>query len=249
MNLIPLMESIARFRKLRRLFRLKDALLLGTRGPGLCAACLRFNRSRIFFRKGTSDLECLEQVFLNQDYAIPYPVGDGVIVDGGSNIGAATLYFKRQYPRSRIIAIEPDASNFELLQKNCGGLENVELLEAALWPVTTRLSFENAQAEKYAMSVVPARTGKVAGVSIADIMGQFEIDRISLLKLDIEGAEREVFSLGATGWLDRVDILAVELHDRFRPGCAQALYSALQGRTFVQEIKGDTIFISLGTPQ
>lgn len=242
-----ILNIIKWYKELFALFAARDVVRMSTSATVLCRGYLRFTKRPIYFRKGTSDLLCLKQVFLNEDYSVPYPVSKGAIIDGGSNIGSATLYFKAKYPGSLVISVEPDPSNFALLRQNCGDLDGVVLIEGALWPAKTRLSFEDSGAEKYAMAVVdtPTGSGSVEGFSIDEIINRHGVDRISLLKLDIEGAERELFSSGATTWLDRVDIIAVELHDRFRRGCAMALYSALQGRDFVQEVKGDTIFIQL----
>ena len=54
--------------------------------------------------------------------------------------------------------------------------------------------------------------------------------RISLLKMDIEGAEIDVFSNKPSLWLDKVDALLIQCHDRFRPGCRRALDDAIHGR-------------------
>ena len=81
--------------------------------------------------------------------------------------------------------------------------------------------------------------------TIGDILHHYDASRIDLLKLDIEGSELELFGKETANWLDRVEIIAVKLHDRFRPGCAHALYSSLAPRTFVQEIRGETIFIKI----
>jgi hypothetical protein len=49
-----------------------------------------------------------------------------------------------------------------------------------------------------------------------------------VLKVDIEGAEREVFA-DPSAWIDRVGVIIVELHDRFRTGCSRAFYRATGG--------------------
>jgi FkbM family methyltransferase len=52
-----------------------------------------------------------------------------------------------------------------------------------------------------------------AGISVPEIMARYRIDRIRLLKSDIEGGEFAVFGAGEDlGWLRRVDQLALELH-------------------------------------
>ena len=67
---------------------------------------------------------------------------------------------------------------------------------------------------------------------------------IDILKLDVEGAERELFNRGAEDWLGAVGQMIIELHDRFVPGCAYAFYSAIGRYPFVQEIEGKNIFIN-----
>jgi hypothetical protein len=42
---------------------------------------------------------------------------------------------------------------------------------------------------------------------------------------DIEGAEREVFE-AADDWISKTDVIIVELHERFRPGCEAAFLNA-----------------------
>jgi FkbM family methyltransferase len=201
----------------------------------------------VFVRPRTSDLGCIEQVFLRKEYDCPYKLEPRVIIDAGANIGAASLYFTGRYPQAKIYAVEPDKSNFDLLTRNCAGLENIVCLHAGLWPVSTVLSFVDAQAEKSAMSLKPAETAEetVPSVTIPELMERFAIATIDILKLDIEGAERELFGTGVDQWIERVETIAIELHDRYKAGCAQAFYAALYGREFTQEQRGETIFVRL----
>ena len=245
--LLKIYEFFRKYNDLRRLFMLRGLFHVATTSHELVRAYLRFNKRDIYFRRNTTDLECIKQVFLDQDYAVPFPLPAGAIIDGGSNIGSATLYFKTKYPHHFIVSVEPDLSNYEILSRNCEGLRDVVTIQAAIWPVNTRVSFEDPNSEKWSFSIAdtPTSSGKIEAISIAEILSRYNIDRVSLLKLDIEGAERSLFSAPSLDWLDKVDILAIELHDRFKPGCAQALYAALYGREFHQEARGHTIFIRL----
>jgi FkbM family methyltransferase len=205
---------------------------------------------QIAIRLDTSDIRCVEQVFLAKEYEIPFPGTPRVIVDAGANIGMATLYFARTFPDAKVIAIEPEPSNFALLQMNCGSLENVTLIQGALWPTTGTLTIEDESAEKWGMRVTdaPGLTGpaaSVCAVTIPEILERFAITEIDLLKLDIEGSERDLFLGCPQDWLGQIGMIAIELHDRYRPGCAQALYAAMSCREFVQEIRGENIFINL----
>src|SRR5690606_32260101 len=73
-----------------------------------------------------------EEIFVNHEYAFKTETESPLIVDCGANIGLSTLYFKSQYPQSRIIAFEPDKQNIELLKHNIAinKLENIQIIEA-----------------------------------------------------------------------------------------------------------------------
>jgi hypothetical protein len=66
----------------------------------------------------------------------------------------------------------------------------------------------------------------VRAMSMATLMAHCGLDHIDLLKLDIEGAEKDVFEAADLQWMDRVRTIAVELHDRMRPGCGHAFFTA-----------------------
>lgn len=205
-------------------------------------------RRRITVRGATSDIRCFEKVFIDGEYHSPFEMSPKVIVDAGANIGMATLYFASRNPEANILAVEPESTNFKMLQRNCEGLRNVVLVQAALWPVSKRLQISNSANEAWAFSVSDKRTdgglGEVSAITMEDIFGRLEGRDIDLLKLDIEGSERELF-LDADWWLDRIDCIVIELHDRFRPGCAKAFYSLVAKRNFIQEIRGENIFVRM----
>jgi FkbM family methyltransferase len=239
----------SRLTRLRRLTHLVSAvriMLLQRRAP-VVTVPLKAIASVCRIRQWSSDLECLEQIFVHEEYSIPFTLKPMVIVDAGANIGAASLYFAHKYPGAKIFALEPELSNFQLLQENCAGFANVFPIRAALWSGGARVALADPNEDKWAFSVrdVAADAGTIPAMTVDALMDRFGIQHIDLLKLDIEGAEKEVFSSNSTDWLDHVTVIAIELHDRYKPGCAEAFYSALHGRRFAQEIRGENIFINL----
>lgn len=242
-----------RFRRIRRLSTLMPwttaTAVTANRSSRTVNVLLRPLGREIVMRTGTSDLACLEKVFFQKEYASPYALHPRVIVDAGANIGAATLFFTMTYPDAKIFAIEPEQSNFDLLERNCKGLNNVVCIKSAVWPNDGLLSLVDAAAEKWAFAVKPhdaSSTDAVNAVSVGRLVEQYAIERIDILKLDIEGAERELFSdASAQIWLDRVGMIVIEFHDRYKLGCAQAFYAALREREFDQEIRGENVFVRL----
>jgi FkbM family methyltransferase len=55
------------------------------------------------------------------------------IIDAGANIGLASVYFASRFPNARILAIEPERKNFEILVKNVERYPNVQPILGALW--------------------------------------------------------------------------------------------------------------------
>ena len=147
-----------------------------------------------------------EEIFLRGDYRFGSRSAAPVIVDAGSNVGAAILYFKTLYPRATITAFEPDASVFEALSANvaAAGFSDVTLHRLALGDRPGSAAF-----------VGDRRHGEVGGT------GEIEVVRLSdhidgpidFLKLDVEGAETQVIKeLAASGKLGTIEQMTIEYH-------------------------------------
>lgn len=245
-----LMARQRRFRIFLKLMPARDAWRLALREDGTGEFRFFFkpvNRP-IVIRLGTSDLKCLEKVFVVGEYELPFTISPRVIVDAGANIGMATLYFARLFPDARILAIEPEPSNFAILQENLSGMPNVTLVQGAVWPEEKQIRIADSTVDKWMFTVTEAgrdaaSSTEVAAITVPRALEMMGASAIDLLKLDIEGAELELFAKRPLPWLQRINLLVIELHDRLRPGCAQVLYRALDQRQFVQEIRGENVFV------
>jgi FkbM family methyltransferase len=213
---------------------------------GIAKISIPQSRTNIAVRANTSDIKTFHQLFLfdRSDYEIQINIKPKIIVDAGANAGYASVYFANKYPEAIIIAIEPEASNFEVLKENTSCYPNVITLQAAIWNKRTFLEIENAEDEKWAFRVKESESGEksVKGLTIEDLMELSNTGFIDILKLDIEGAEKEVFS-DSQNWLARVGVLIVELHDRFKPGCSQSFYSAISKFSFKTFHKGENVIL------
>ena len=114
------------------------------------------------------------------------------ILDGGANIGLSVIYFKRMYPDARLIAFEPDPQMYRILQQNLqsAGVQDVELVNRALWTEETTLSFapDGADAGHLVMASEETNLVKVQTVWLRNYLNV----PVDFLKLDIEGAETTV---------------------------------------------------------
>lgn len=244
------LKKLATARRLRSVITFTDALKV------CFASCPPEQQVKVFspllqrsltIRPGATDVGVMKKVFVNQEYALPFPLRPRVIVDAGANIGMASLYFWQQFPDAKIIAIEPESSNFAILRENCAGLERIELIQSALWNCPTQVAVKDAGAEKWAFAYEDAAPGTATGtdtVTIPQILSRVG-GQIDLLKLDIECAEVELFSDSAAEWLPHVRMIAIELHDRFREGCSRAFYRQICRFPFSQAMSGENVFILL----
>lgn len=96
-------------------------------------------RARVFdfdvsFLDYPSLILMFSEVFVRKEYEFITTSERPFIIDAGSNIGLATLYFKRRYPGARVVAFEPEPTAFALLETNVrnNDLRDVELVNAAL---------------------------------------------------------------------------------------------------------------------
>lgn len=203
-----------------------------------------YGQWKFYARRESSDVRVFHQVVLRRSYQLPIVLpAVRFIVDAGANAGYAALYFAQANPDARILAIEPDRSNFEMLCTNSENVARIECFLGALWPVETRLSIQNPSAPKTAIMVGEAENceGDVPTITIPRIVATHGF--IDILKLDIEGAEIELFSHCDLSWLDEVGCLIIELHDFMRPGCSMAFYRAIARRSFQQHISGENLII------
>ncbi len=202
--------------------------------------------AKVRVRDNNSDLVMFEQVFVRKDYEFDIGFEPRTIVDAGANAGYASLYFHRKHPAARIIAIEPDPEKCETLRSNTRGIPSVQVLNAGLWSCRQALVVTDAGSPKCMISLKPSAqpaAGDIEGYGICDIMQMMGTEVIDLLKLDIEGGELELFSENFLPWISKVRVFIIEFHDRVRPGCAAAFYSAIRDLRFTQEQRGDTVMI------
>ena len=191
-------------------------------------------KAPFFIRNGTSDVLVYRDLIQKKDYNFTVEKEPESIVDAGANIGLASLFFANKYPNATIIAIEPDESNIELLEMNIKPYKNIHLLKGALWDSSGEIDLFDAGLGNWGFMVgskdnhsdikLPFKsTNKTKAYTVDEIMKLFNWNSIDILKMDIEGSEKEVLS-NSSKWIDKVSLLIVELHDRMKEGCEDAFY-------------------------
>lgn len=180
----------------------------------------RYSAAPLEYRSGASDLDLFKQIFIDREYRCLDDVADAdLVIDCGANVGYSAAYFLSRFPRCRLIAVEPDESNFALLNRNLQRFTGrFTTLRAGVWPHEAGLKiseerFGDGREWSYTVREVGAgESPQIEGVGIASLLRMSGCDRISLLKIDVEGAEKWIFSENVDQWLGKVDMLVIELH-------------------------------------
>lgn len=197
-------------------------------------------------RAGTSDIDVFKHIYVLREYACFDDLADpGLIVDCGANVGMSTAYFLSRFPNADVVAVEPEPGNYQQLLHNTRAYgRRLHAVQAGVWSKSTGLKFvENGFGDGRAWAVAVAEAGPgeeadLQAVSVAALLDGSGHQRIALLKIDIEGSERALFSEGAEAWLGRVDNLVIELHGR---ACEQAFYKAIEPYGFDVQASGGVV--------
>ena len=199
----------------------------------------RETREPLTIRLGTSDLEVYTDIYLQKEYEWDFRPSPKVIVDAGAYTGLSTSFFATRYPDATIIAIEPDNENFELLVLNTAQHPNVTTIHAALWSESGTVSLVDPGSGAWGLRILESDNSSltakgneshdsrsIRAVTIADIIQDYDLPKIDLLKIDVEGSEKEIFD-NSRPWIGAVDAICIELHDRFKAGCAPSFFKAV----------------------
>jgi FkbM family methyltransferase len=213
---------------------LRQTFFPGKKPFGLRSKNARF---RLLCRPNTSDFTVFRHVFMKRQYGCLDRVErPKFILDCGANIGYSAAYFLTQFPEAVLTAVEPDADNCAILEANlCPFAGRYRVVRAAIWPHETGLTWDETpyrdgrEWARVVRSVKPGEVPLVTGTTISALMRESQAERISILKMDIERSELALFSENFEEWLDKVDNLAIELHDL---ECASVFNRAIANQDF-----------------
>lgn len=190
---------------------------------------ITINKINIYVRTNTSDLNVAINSLFQKEYESIRCSNPSNIIDAGANIGTSAIFFANKYPDARIFALEPEESNFEILIKNTSQYKNIIPIKAAIWGVAAKRVIQYRFTGHWGYTVSDTHnktksTGQeVDCTTIGSLMEKYNIEKIDLLKMDIEGGEKDVLE-NSSDWIGSVRIITIELHDRICMGCDRAFY-------------------------
>jgi FkbM family methyltransferase len=187
----------------------------------------------LMIRPGSSDFYVFNQIFVELEYkSVPEVPPGSLIVDAGANVGYSACYFLSRFADSKVIALEPDSCNAKALRENLTPYgDRAIVIEAALWSHDALLSFTPTPyrdgrewSRQVIQHTVADELNSCRAISLESLIVQHHLSRIEILKVDIEGAEGEVFSNGTERWLEHVNAIVIELHNDSMYGDCEAIF-------------------------
>lgn len=173
----------------------------------------------VTLRPFAGDLFVLNEIFLGRVYRLPAAVlaGAETLVDLGANIGLTSLWLGSQIRPTKVVCVEPNARNIPLLRANLSALDAPALVVAGAVARESGSAYFRARTEGWGGLLTPGPRGATEEVpcfSMASILQMGELERVDILKIDIEGAEAQVLADGPE-WLARVNTLIIEIHSPY----------------------------------
>lgn len=232
----------------------------GLRGVWLSGA-IKLNKTRrlavpglahpLHLRPSTTDVATFHQIFTLAEYDIDLPFIPKHIIDAGANIGLASVFFSNKYPSSQILSIEPESSNFKLLEENTRKYPNIIPINKALSNTGGLLDVHDAGVGNWGYYTSRRSSDEnhddkirtIVAVTIADIMDRYKIEILDLVKIDIEGHEKELFQSNFESWIPKTKCIIIELHDRYVEGCSTSIFNCIRKYNFSFSICGENVVL------
>jgi FkbM family methyltransferase len=143
---------------------------------------------------------------------------ESVVVDLGANQGAFSVGIRRDF-RCRVVAVEPVPTLATRLRALNLGPVHEAVIGGADTPAVLHV-FEHRCASVQRTCHEPVNEGltiPVRRTTLRQLCADEEIARINLLKVDIEGAEVELFAAMTVEDYTRIDQITIEFHDFLYP--------------------------------
>ena len=214
----------------------------------------------ILLRENSTDWNVFAEIFLERVYdkhaaAIPRGSGPVVLIDLGANIGLSTIALAEILGSGRgvseiaeaagvsIVAVEPDAENFAMLNKNlrlAGLADRAAAVEAFAGAGRGFARLQDSGYGAWGMRMGPAADRGIPVLTVADIIARAALPdqgpaaRV-ILKCDIEGSERQLFE-HLRMWDHLVDFVILELHTEFLS--AAEFHAHLEGSRYQWRMHG-----------
>jgi len=177
----------------------------------------------VHYRRGTSDVSLAYQVLFKRgrrnEYWLPEGLDAKLILDIGANIGVVSRYLAYRFPHATLHCFEPIPGNYRMLERNLEGAR-ATVHPYGLGAKSGKFKFDvppgwqsNPGSFSLARSMTPSGAAVEAEVrAVGEVLPALGGAAIDLIKIDVEGAERDILDAFPDEVLARTTWIYGELH-------------------------------------
>ncbi|MBX2963396.1 MAG: FkbM family methyltransferase [Cyclobacteriaceae bacterium] len=174
------------------------------------------------------------------------------IMDLGAHIGLSAISFLSEYLNAEVLVVEPDPGNYKLLVENTSSYNSSKVrvyhYNTAIYADETEMLLHDPQTGTHGFQILEKNSydqGRVVkAVTINNLLDRHGWDQVDIIKINIEGAEKELFERN-TEWIARTKCLIVETHDRFKDGASKSVFRALEKFPYKMRILEQNLIFTL----
>ncbi len=143
-----------------------------------------------------------------------------LIIDLGANFGSASICFAIRYPNATILSLEPVKETYHILSKNIKPYKNILGYNCAASNKTgfSKIYIDN---EKMGRSSLIKNhlnysfnfSEKIKTIDFKEFLETNNIDKVDILKVDVEGSESDIFQT-IKKRLNDINIIYIEIHGK-----------------------------------
>ncbi|KKQ01655.1 MAG: Methyltransferase FkbM family [Candidatus Roizmanbacteria bacterium GW2011_GWA2_36_23] len=168
------------------------------------------------------------------------------IVDLGAGLGDFSIFIARKYPDARIIAIEPNNNQYELLKKNLelNKVKNVLMYNLAVGTKSSyNLNVTNSNVHASTVNISDVKYKyKVKGQRL----DRFMAERIDFLKIDCEGAEIDILNSISPRNFKKISLIVAEYHNHIIENEDKKIIRILKENGFKVKKEVNPLVVSIG---
>lgn len=211
-------------------------------------------KHNLYYRSWSTDVPLVYDLIVRYmikggEYDIKISKSPDMIIDLGANIGIFSYLYAKRFPKAKILAVEPEAENFKILEKNLQNTNNISTYECGIWWRKAMLSIIDRQTGSWGFKCIESgeRTkedrvvAETRGVDIDTLCAENNFKSGNLIvKMDVEGTERNLFdNIDKAEWVKNLSMLIVEIHDDIYPGTTELIDCIMKKKGFVVSKQGE----------
>jgi len=176
----------------------------------------------VLMRTYKGDIDTFYEIFWRKVYKIPDNLiaGNNVktIIDLGAHVGFTSLFYALEYPNANIYSVEASERNFSVLKQNTKSFKNITAIHKAVYSTDGEVIFNDAGLSYN--TKISLSGNAVQSISVNTLIDMYAIDKIDLIKIDIEGAE-EIILKENNQWLEKTNNIIIEIHSSYDISCLE----------------------------